>query len=129
MAVLRPVLFRSEFVSRGTLRAFQQNSMKDGFDVFGFPKFQNIYIKRDLLFYETKLAQTRYYARYLNREFKQYIIAHPDKFSVQTIKLYKAGYTSKNPVTVDGIVVDNRPQDSQFPIVHLHLTASSLPGC
>lgn len=103
MAVLRPVLFRSEFVSRGTLRAFQQNSMKDGFNVFGFPKFQNIYIKRDLHFYETKLAQTRYYARYLNREFKQYIIAHPDKFSVQTIKLYKAGYTSKNPVTVDGV--------------------------
>lgn len=101
VAVLRPVLFRSEFVSRGTLSALQQNSMKEGFNAFGFPEFR-IYIKRDLRFFETKLAQTRYYARYLNREFKQYIISHPDIFSAETIRLYKAGYTSRNPVTIDG---------------------------
>ena len=48
------------------------------------------------------MAQTKYYARYLNREFKQYIIDNSDQFSPETIRLYKAGYTSKNPVAVDG---------------------------
>ena len=99
---LRPVLFRSEFVSSGTLRNLQKYSAMEGYDSFGFPQFKNVVIKRDLRFWETKLAQTRYYARYLNREFKSYILEHPDQFHPDTIRDYAKGLTSRNPKLADG---------------------------
>ena len=101
-ALLRPVLFRSEFMSRGTLRSLQNYSALDGYDVFGFPKLKNIYIDRKLYFWETKLAQTRAYARYLNRACKQQIIDNPEKFHPDTIRDYKLGLTSRNPKTING---------------------------
>lgn len=104
-ALLRPILFRSEFISRGTLRSLQNYSMLDGYDVFGFPKFKSVYIKRNLYFGETRLAQTRAYARYLNRVYKQYIIDHPEIFHAETIRDYKLGFTSRNPRTIDGTIL------------------------
>ena len=101
-ALLRPVLFRSEFISRGTLRSLQNYSALDGYDIFGFPKLKNIYIDRKLYFWETRLAQTRAYARYLNRAYKQYIIDNPKMFHPDTIRDYKLGLTSKNPKAIDG---------------------------
>ena len=101
-APLRPVLFRSEFVSHGTLRSLQNYGMSDGYDIFGFPKLRNVYVNRDLHFWETKLAQTRAYARYLNRAHKQYIIEHPKIFHPDTIRDYKLGLTSRNPRDVHG---------------------------
>ena len=101
-ALLRPILFRSEFLSRGTLRALQKYSTLDEYDVFGFPKFEKVYINRNLHFWETRLAQTRAYARYLNRLNRQYIIDHPELFHSDTIRDYKLGFTSKNPRAVDG---------------------------
>ena len=103
--VLRPVLFRSEFVSSGTLRNLQMFSAMEGYDAFGFPRFKNIVIKRDLSFWETKLAQTRYYARYLNREFKSYILEHPEQFHPDTIRDYMAGLTGRNPKLADGTLL------------------------
>ena len=100
--VMRPIIFRSEFVSKNTLRLLQKNSMMDGYDMFGFPKFQNVVLRRDLAFWETKLAQTKYYARYLNREFKDYILSHPNDFHPDTIRDYAAGFTSRNPKLPDG---------------------------
>lgn len=100
-AVLRPVLLRSEFVRSRTFRVFQQNSLRNGFDAHGFPIFKPV-LKRNLHWNETKLAQTRYYARFLNREFKNYIIQHPEKFHPETIAAYKQGFTSKNPMLKDG---------------------------
>ena len=76
-AVLRPVLFRSEFVSSGTLNNLRNYSALERYDSFGFPVFHSV-VKRDLNFWETKLAQTEYYARYLNRELKSYILDHPE---------------------------------------------------
>lgn len=101
-ALLRPVLFRSEFISRGTLRSLQNYSALDGYDIFGFPKLKNIYIDRKLYFWETRLAQTRAYARYLNRAYKQYIIDNPKMFHPDTIRDYKLGLTSRNPRAIDG---------------------------
>ena len=103
--VLRPVLFRSEFVSSGTLRNLQKYSAMEGYDAFGFPQFKNVVIKRDLSFWETKLAQTRSYARYLNREFKSYILEHPGQFHPDTIRDYTAGLTSRNPKLADGTLL------------------------
>ena len=103
-AILRPVLLRSEFVSRGTLRVLRQNSLKIGFDAHGFPKFKSV-INRPLHFWETRIAQTPAYSKWLNREFKDYVIQHPEIFHSETIAAYKkagTGLSLKNPMLKDG---------------------------
>lgn len=102
--VLRPVLFRSEFVSRGTLTNLQKLSSVEGYDSFGLPRFTPIY-RRELHFWETKLAQTKYYARYLNQEIKPYVLEHPELFHPDTVRDYMAGLTSRNPKLADGTLL------------------------
>lgn len=102
VAVLRPVLFRSEFVSRSTLRTLQQYSQQVGYTAFGYPDFGQAVITRDLCFWETKLAQTRYFARYLNKVYRNYYMEHPEIFSKETVEAARLGESWKNPVLKDG---------------------------
>ena len=67
IASLRPVILRSEFASRSTIRMLQTYSQQIGYTPFGYPDFGDAVISRPLHFWETKLAQTRYYGRYLNK--------------------------------------------------------------
>lgn len=102
--VLRPVLFRSEFVRGNTYASLMKYSSMEGYNSFGFPVFHAV-VKRDLSFWETELAQARYYARYLNKEIKSYILEHPEQFHPETIRDYSAGYFSRNPKLADGTVL------------------------
>ena len=102
LAGLRPVILRSEFASLSTLRTLQTYSQQLGYTAFGYPDFGQAIITRDLCFWETKLAQTRYYARYLNKTFRQYYIDHPNIFSKETIETAKLGQSWNNPKLIDG---------------------------
>lgn len=102
MVSLRPILCRSEFVSRSTLRSLQGYSQQVGYTAFGYPDFCKAIITRDLCFWETKLAQTKSYARYLNKIYRQYYIDHPEIFSKETINAYKLGESWNNPKLIDG---------------------------
>lgn len=104
-ATLRPVLLRSEFASSGTIRNLQKFSELPGYNMHGFPEFKNIIIERKLQFWETRLAQTRSYTRYLNRLYKTEIISHPEIFSAETIRDYTKGLTSRNPRYITGEVL------------------------
>ena len=101
-ATLRPTLFRSEFVSNSTLRVLQEYSQQTGYTAFGYPDFGDAVITRNLHLWETKLAQTEYYSRFLNKMFRQYYIDHPEIFSKETIEAAKLGQSWNNPKLTDG---------------------------
>lgn len=105
-SLLRPVILRSEFASKGTINVLKNYSKYPAYNLRGFPKFKNIYIKHDLSIFETKLAQTRAYARYLNKFYGDYIIEHPNLFSKETIEAYKNGLFSRNPKTISGELLE-----------------------
>ena len=102
VAVLRPVLLRSEFVSHSTLRTLQTYSQQVGYTAFGYPDFGQAIITRDLCFWETKLAQTKSYARYLNKVYRKYYMENPEIFSKETVEAAKLGQSFKNPILKDG---------------------------
>lgn len=99
--VLRPVLFRSEFASGGTLANLKKFSSMEGYDSFGFPKFTPIY-KRDLSFWETEFAQSSYYREMFNYKMRQYVVDNPNLFDSETVSNYLKGDYRKNPVLADG---------------------------
>ena len=107
-ALLRPILFRSEFLSRGNLRVFANQSLSTGFDAFGFPKF-NPLLSYKLNFWETTLAQTEYYRKAMLKIWAEDIANRSDVFDKATIDLYKSylrgevGADSlKNPILKSG---------------------------
>ena len=88
-AFLRPILFRSEFLSRGNLRVFANQSLSSGFDAFGFPRF-NPLLSYKLNFWETTLAQTEYYRKAMLKIWAEDIAKRTDVFDKATIDLYKS---------------------------------------
>ena len=88
-AILRPILFRSEFLSRGNLRVFANQSLTSGFDMFGFPEFNPI-LSYKLGFWETALAQTENYRKAMLKIWAEDIANRPDVFDKATINLYKS---------------------------------------
>ena len=107
-ALLRPILFRSEFLSHGNLRVFANKSLSSGFDAFGFPKF-NPLLSHKLKFWETTLAQTGYYRKAMLKIWAEDIANRSDVFDKATIDLYKSylrgevGADSlKNPILKSG---------------------------
>lgn len=107
-ALLRPLLFRSEFLSRGNLRVFANQSLSSGFDAFGFPKF-NPLLSYKLNFWETALAQTEQYRKAMLKIWAEDIANSQGVFDKATIDLYKSylrgeiGADSlKNPVLKSG---------------------------
>jgi len=99
--VLRPVLFRSEFTGRITLSFLKKYSQMEGYDVFGYPKLDAI-VRRDLRFWETSLAQSKYYREMFNYDIRQFVINNPELFSAETVSNYIKGDIRKNPVLADG---------------------------
>lgn len=99
--VLRPVLFRSEFTGRITLSFLKKYSQMEGYDAFGYPKLDAI-AKRDLRFWETSMAQSKYYREMFNYDIRQFVINNPEKFSPETVSNYLKGDIRKNPVLADG---------------------------
>ena len=107
-ALLRPLLFRSEFLSRGNLRVFANQSLSSGFDAFGFPKFNPV-LSCKLNFWETTLAQTEQYRKAMLKIWAEDIAKRPDVFDKATIDLYKSylrgeiwADSLKNPVLKSG---------------------------
>lgn len=107
-ALLRPILFRSEFLSRGNLRVFANQSLSSGFDAFGFPQF-NPLLSYKLNFWETTLAQTEYYRKAMLKIWAEDIAKRSDVFDEATIDLYKnylrgeiGADSLKNPVLKSG---------------------------
>lgn len=99
--VLRPVLFRSEFTGRITLSFLKKYSQMEGYDAFGYPKLDAI-VRRDLHFWETAMAQSKYYREMFNYDIREFVINNPEKFSSETVSNYLRGDIRKNPVLADG---------------------------
>lgn len=104
-SIIRPFLFRSEFVSNGTFNRLRNYSLQPGYNLRGAPIFSHVY-ERKLLFWETGLARSRNYANRLNLELAEKINRNPSAykkiFSSETIRDYSKGDVRLNPRGVNG---------------------------
>ena len=95
-AAFRPILFRSEFLSKGNLRVFKNHSLSPLYDIYGFPKFNPIFTYK-LKLSDTQLAQSKYYRSDMLDIWAKDIAKRPDIFSKKTIRMYKQYLSGKLP--------------------------------
>lgn len=106
MGVLRPVIERSDFLSGTNIEWLRRTAGRSGYNLRGEPIFKSIYTRK-LGVFETKLAQSVYYARDMNKIFWEETVSkdlphwrkilHPE-----TISKYGRRDFRVNPVLIDG---------------------------
>lgn len=100
---------RWDFLGGKSVKKLAGWAKDPGYDAFGFPKFKSIW-ERPLGLFDKKLATASKYGPRLNKEFAQDVLKNPKRWgkilSEDTIRRYRMGDYSKNPVTKWGELLE-----------------------
>lgn len=100
---------RWDFLGGKSVKKLAGWAKDPGYDAFGFPKFKSIW-ERPLGLFDKKLATAAKYGPRLNKEFAQEVLKNPKRWgktlSEDTIRRYRMGDYSKNPVTKWGELLE-----------------------